>query len=40
MTDQSDAIRRILEIENFIEDALWTSVQDEDYARATKEHRK
>ncbi|MGY5859400.1 MAG: hypothetical protein RTU63_08515 [Candidatus Thorarchaeota archaeon] len=39
MTDQSDALGRIRDIENSIEDALWTSVQDEDYKNALEKYK-
>ena len=39
MTGQSDSIKRIRNIENSIEDALWTSVQDEDYEKALEKYK-
>ena len=39
MTGQSDTRKRILEIENSIEDALWTSIQDEDYEKALEVYK-
>ncbi|TFG29854.1 hypothetical protein EU528_09050 [Candidatus Thorarchaeota archaeon] len=39
MTDRSDSFRRIQKIENSIEDALWDSVQDEDYEKALEKYQ-
>ena len=40
MVDSTDIMRRIQEIENSIEDALWGSVQDNNHEKALKEYEK
>jgi tetratricopeptide (TPR) repeat protein len=40
VTDTNDAQGQLKQIEESIEDALWTSVQDEDYTKALKEYER